>query len=103
MLSIRYKLLLTYLYLVGVLVLVSGWGIYHFVVLGRAVDRILVNNYKSILAAENMKEALERQDSAAQFHLAGHQTKAFAQYRHNRGRFVQEFTIAANNITEVGE
>ena len=77
--SLRYKLLLTYLFLVGVLVAVSGWGIYHFALLGRAVDRILVNNYKSILAVENMKEALERQDSAARFHLAGHQARALEQ------------------------
>lgn len=101
--SLRYKLLLTYLFLVGALMAVSAWGIYHFVVLGRAVDRILVNNYKSILAAENMKEALERQDSAAQFHLAGHQAKALEQYRRNRARFTAQFAIAAHNITEVGE
>jgi NtrC-family two-component system sensor histidine kinase KinB len=101
--SLRQRVLLSYLFLMLVLMLAGAWGIYHFVVLGRAVDRILRNNYRSILAAENMKEALERQDSAAMFHVAGHDQKARAQYLIYADRFRHQYLDAANNITEVGE
>jgi two-component system, NtrC family, sensor histidine kinase KinB len=101
--SLRQRVLLSYLFLMLVLMLAGAWGIYHFVVLGRAVDRILRNNYRSILAAENMKDALERQDSAAMFHVAGQDEKAWAQYRTHAARFGREYHDAANNLTEVGE
>jgi signal transduction histidine kinase len=101
--SLRLRLALTYLYLMGILGLVGAWGIYHFVVLGRAIDRILVDNYKSVGAAQSMKEALERQDSAALFHLAGHDALARRQFETNRHAFLRQYRIASGNVTEVGE
>src|SRR5262249_53600209 len=89
--------------LIFILLVVSLWGVYHFARLGRAIDIILVNNYKSILAAENMKEALERQDSAVMFFVAGQQAKARQQFTANSEKFLSEFDIAAHNITEKGE
>ncbi len=101
--SIKQKLRFSYGLLILILLVVSLWGVYHFARLGRAIDTILVNNYKSILAAENMKEALERQDSAVMFFVAGHPGKAKQQFATNSERFLSEFNIAANNITEKGE
>ena len=100
--SLKRKLALSYGLLIVIILAVSTWAIYHLVVLGRAVDVILVNNYKSIVAAENMKEALERQDSAAMFFIAGHPDQARAQFAANIDRFRQEFQVAANNITRAG-
>ena len=65
--GLKQKLAFSYGLLIIVIFAVSAWSIYHMVTLGRAIDVILINNYKSILAAENMKEALERQDSSALF------------------------------------
>ena len=101
--SLKRKLAVSYGLLIVIILAVSAWAIYHLVVLGRAVDVILLNNYKSIIAAENMKEALERQDSAALFFIAGHPDQARAQFAANAARFRQEFEVAANNITEPGE
>jgi NtrC-family two-component system sensor histidine kinase KinB len=101
--SLRQRVLLSYLCLMLVLMLAGAWGIYHFVVLGRAVDRILRNNYRSIVAAETMRDALERQDSAAMFHVAGQDAKAWAQYRIHAARFRAQYEVAAHNITEMGE
>ncbi len=101
--SLRRKLALSYSLLIVIILAVSGWAIYHLVHLGRAVDVILVNNYKSIVAAENMKEALERQDSAAMFFIASHGPRARQQFEENAVRFAAEFKIASNNITEPGE
>jgi signal transduction histidine kinase len=101
--SLRRKLAFSYCLLIIIILAVSAWSIYHFVQLGRAVDVILVNNYKSIIAAENMKEALERIDSSAMFHVASHSGKARQQFAENSKRFEDEFEVAASNITESGE
>lgn len=101
--SLRKKLALSYGLLILIIFAVSAWGIYRFSQLGRAIDVILVNNYRSILAAENMKEALERLDSASLFFIAGHGEKSKTQFLENSDKFVQQFEIAANNITEKSE
>jgi NtrC-family two-component system sensor histidine kinase KinB len=101
--TLRQKLAFSYGLLTLVMMGVSAVGIYHFVRLGRAVDTILANNYKSIIAAENMEEALERQDSAAMFFIAGHLDKARQQFSANVQKFTLQFEIAAHNVTEPGE
>ena len=101
--SLRRKLAFSYGLLIVFTLAVSAWGIYHLVHLGRAVDVILVNNYKSILAAENMKEALERIDSSAMFFVASHADKARQQFTENAKRFADELQVAASNLTEPGE
>src|SRR5712692_972643 len=101
--GLKQKLAFSYGLLIIVIFAVSAWSIYHMVTLGRAIDVILINNYKSILAAENMKEALERQDSSALFFIASQEAKAEGQFEENAQRFSSEYEIAANNITETGE
>ncbi len=101
--TIRQKLVFSYGILTLLLIGVSAVGIYNFVRLGRAVDTILSNNYKSIVAAEGMKEALAAQDSAVLVGLAGRPDKARQLLSTNAEKFDQEFQIAANNITEPGE
>ncbi len=101
--SLRKKLIASYGILIAMLLAVSVWSIYHLVNLGRAIDVILVDNYKSIVAAENMKEALERQDSAAFFFISGYTDKARQQFTANAETFTSEYQIAAANITEKGE
>jgi len=101
--SFRRELAFSYGLLIVVIFAVSAWSIYHLVHLGRAIDVILINNYKSIVAAENMKEALECQDSAAMFFLASHAEQARQQADDNSARFDREYQIAANNLIEEGE
>src|SRR5215813_13306631 len=101
--SLRRKLAFSYTLLIIIILAVSGWSIYHLVNLGRAIDVILVNNYKSIISAENMKEALERQDSSAQFFISGYTDKARQQFAANATKFEEEYQVAASNITEKGE
>lgn len=101
--SLRKKLLLSYALLVLAVILGGGWSIYHFTVFGRSVRLIMSNNYRSVVDAQRMKEALERQDSALTFDIAGNHPKAVAQYAANRERFARELADAAANITEAGE
>lgn len=68
------------------------------------VTRLIISeNYDSVVAAQDMKESLERQDSAAVFFLLGQQGRAQAQLREHRQRFDAAFDKAAHNITETGE
>jgi PAS domain S-box-containing protein len=50
-----------------------------------------------------MKEALERQDSASTFYIAGEVDRARQQFNRNVAQFQQQLEIAGNNITEPGE
>lgn len=70
---------------------------------GGVSRRIIENNYDSVVAAQEMKESLERQDSAALFLLLGERELADRQLREHRARFNAAFQKEANNITEPGE
>jgi len=101
--NVRTKLLLSYLIFVVALVLLGGWSALRLREMGGVSRRIISNNYDSVVAAQEMKESLERQDSAALFALLGAHDKAMAQLREHRKRFDDNFQKAANNITEIGE
>ena len=47
------------------------WAIVMFYGLGGNIDVVLRENYRSVLAAERMKEALERMDSGVMFAISG--------------------------------
>ena len=64
---------------------------------------ILADNYRSVLAAQRMKESLERMDSYAVFMLAGHPEGAEAGIARNRALFENELSVQEGNITEPGE
>src|SRR6476660_2116970 len=101
--SLRSKLLFSYLVFVAALVVLGAWGSWRLREMGGVSRRILSNNYDSVVAAQEMKESLERQDSAALFAPLAAREKAIAQLREHRARFDANFQKAANNITEVGE
>jgi len=89
--SVRTKLLLSYLIFVVALLLLGGWSALRLRDMGGVSRRIISNNYDSVVAAQEMKESLERQDSAALFALLGAREKAMAQLREHRKRFDDNF------------
>lgn len=101
--TLRTKVLLAQAPLALVLGLLGIASIGTVSVLGRQSERILADNYRSVLAAQRMKEALERLDSAAAFRVAGRPDKAASLESPNRARFEQELTAQEHNITEPGE
>ncbi|HXD31981.1 MAG TPA: ATP-binding protein [Pyrinomonadaceae bacterium] len=101
--SLRTKLLISYLIFIAALVVLGGWSAWRLREMGDVSRRIIANNYDSVVAAQEMKESLERQDSAALFALLGARDRAMSQLREHRARFDANFQKAANNITEVGE
>jgi NtrC-family two-component system sensor histidine kinase KinB len=101
--NLRAKLLFGYLIFVASLVVLGGWSAWWLREMGGVSRRIIANNYDSVVAAQEMKESLERQDSAALFALLGARDKAMTQLREHRARFDANLHKAENNITEVGE
>jgi len=85
------------------MVFVLIWAFFNLRQLGKASDAILRENYRSILAAENMVYALERQDSAILLILLGFETEGWNQFRENEGQFFQWLGRAKDNITIEGE
>jgi PAS domain S-box-containing protein len=88
---------------ISALVLLGAWSAWRLHDMGKVSRRIISENYDSVVAAQEMKESLERQDSAALFALLGARERALTQLREHRARFDQNLQKAANNITEPGE
>ena len=101
--TLKKKILVGY----GVAFLLMGlvvvWAVTNLVSLGKASDAILRENYRSILAAENMVDALERQDSGVLLVFLGDSEKGIHQYRENEAMFLQWLARAKDNITIQGE
>ena len=101
--NLRSKLLISFFIFVVALIALGGLSAWRLREMGGVSRRIISNNYDSVVAAQEMKESLERQDSAALFALLGARDKAISQLREHRARFDANFQKAANNITEIGE
>jgi signal transduction histidine kinase len=101
--SLRAKLLATYLVFVAALASLGAWSAWRLEQAAAVSERILSENYESVVAAQSMKESLERQDSAALFAELGRTERATRQLDEHRKRFDAAFARAAGNITEPGE
>ncbi|MBE9048137.1 HAMP domain-containing protein [Pleurocapsales cyanobacterium LEGE 10410] len=101
--KLRNKILLGYSLPLALVVLVGGWGITNLLRLGQASKAILQENYNSILAAENLIDALERQDSAILLFLLENRDRGSQQFRQNQIEFLKWLGRAEGNITIAGE
>ena len=101
--NIRTKLLIGYLVFTATLVILGGWSAWHLREMGGVSRNIIANNYDSVVAAQDMRDSLERQNSAALFALLGHREQALKRLSDYRTRFDATLQGAANNITEPGE
>jgi len=102
-LSLRQKLALGF---GGLLVIIAAIGIHNIsriTALGQSIDVILRENYRSVVACQEMKEALERMDSGAVFVLLGAEQKGNDQIARNDTRFEKALQVASGNITLPGE
>jgi two-component system, NtrC family, sensor histidine kinase KinB len=101
--GLRARLLTGYAVFIAALVLLGAWSAWRLHDMGKVSRRIISENYDSVIAAQEMKESLERQDSAVLFALIGAREKALAQLHEHRTRFDANFRKAESNITEIGE
>lgn len=101
--TLKKKILIGYGVAFALMGLVVAWAVTNLVSLGKATDAILSENYRSILAAENMVDALERQDSGMLLMFLGDTEKGIAQFRENEAVFLEWLARAKDNITIQGE
>ncbi len=101
--TLRTRLLLAQGPLALALALVGVLAVATLADLGKSGERILADNYRSVLAAQRMKEAIERIDSAALFLVIGEDARGLRQAAENRPRFESELRAEEENITEPGE
>ncbi len=103
MVGIRQKMSFGFGGLFLILLLVGIQSIALLTELGESIDVILRENYQSVIACQDMKEALERMDSAALFTLLGHRRDAASVIEQNDRKFESALAIELHNITLPGE
>jgi signal transduction histidine kinase len=101
--TFKAKLILAQAPLAIALALVGGISATVTTRLGEQSANIFADNYRSVRAAERMKESLERIGGFPLLVLAGHQIKSVADISQLRRTFESELRVEENNITEPGE
>src|SRR5512137_752691 len=99
MLGLRHKISLGFGSLLVIILVIGTQSIHHLSRLGDSIDVILRENYRSVLACQQMKESLERIDSGTLFVLLGHTDQGRALIRDNRASFESSLETELHNIT----
>ncbi len=103
MIGIRQKLMLAFGGLIAVVTAIGTMTLSQIDSLGLAIDVILKENYRSVVACQDMKEALERIDSGLLFTLAGNQAQGTRLIGEYTPRFRAALDVELGNITLAGE
>ncbi|MFH1059053.1 MAG: ATP-binding protein [Pseudomonadota bacterium] len=101
--SLRWKILVGYGVGLLAVALICAWAVVNLWRLSFAAERILKENYASILAADNMLAALERQDSAVLLLVLGFGPEGERQFRDGQAQVWQWLGRAKANVTIAGE
>ena len=101
--TLKKKILIGYGVAFVLMGLVVAWAVVNLVSLGQASNAILRENYRSILAAENMVDELERQDSGILLLFLGDAERGISQFRESEAIFLGWLARAKDNITVRGE
>lgn len=101
--GLQKKLSLGFGGLLLIIVIIGIQGILHLTRLGESIDVILRENYRSVVACQEMKEALERIDSGILFVLLGDGDKGIELIRRNLVSFEKALKVESNNVTMPGE
>ena len=103
MLGLRQKISLGFAGLLIIILVIGIQSIIQLSRLGDSIDVILRENYRSVIACQEMKEALERIDSGILFSLQGYTPKGHEQIQINEQTFEKALKAELNNITLPGE
>lgn len=99
MLGLRQKLSLGFGGLLLIILIIGIQSISHLTQLGQSIDVILRENYRSVIACQEMKESLERMDSGILFVLLGEKEKGTELIQKNEAAFEKALRAELNNIT----
>lgn len=101
--SLRARLLLASAPIALALALLASYVVGTVRELGRASQTILAENFRSVLAAQRISEALERLDDAALLSAAGRPGPVRAELERRVQEVERELAVEEANITEAGE
>ncbi len=101
--TLRIKLLLSFSLFIAALLGLGIWSAMRLSAMGENSRLIIANNFDSVIAAQEMKESLERQDSDALFIIVNQRERALKLLPQHRQQFDAAYEKAARNITEPGE
>ena len=97
--SLRQKLALGFGGILLVIAVIGVHNITRITALGQSIDVILRENYRSVVACQEMKEALDRMDSGAVFVLLGAEEKGNEQIARHEALFEKALQAETGNIT----
>lgn len=103
MIGIGQKLMLGFGGLLAIVAVVGVLTMAQIDHLGQAIDVILKENYRSVVACQDMKESLERMDSGILFTLAGNEAEGTRLIEEHTTRFRAALAAELGNITLPGE
>jgi len=103
MLGIRQKLMLGFAGLSAIVVVIGVLTMVQLGDLGGAIDVILRENYRSVIACQEMKESLERIDSGLMFYFVGRQAESRRDIEKYTAEFQKALDTELHNITMPGE
>ena len=103
MLGLRHKLSLGFGGLLLIIVIGGIQSIVQFKELGQSIDVILRENYRSVVACQEMKEALERIDNGILSIFLGNPQEGRESIRKNKAIFDKALDVELHNITVPGE
>jgi two-component system sensor histidine kinase KdpD len=101
--GLRQKLSLGFGGLFLIILIIGVQSIVKLSELGQSIDVILRENYRSVIACQDMKESIERIDSGALFTLLGYEQEGATLITDNLGKFEKALRLEGNNITVPGE
>ena len=99
MLGLRQKLSFGFGGLLLIILIIGIQSISHLTQLGQSIDVILRENYRSVIACQEMKESLERMDSGILFVLLGEKEKGTELLQRNEATFKKALQVELDNIT----
>lgn len=99
MLGLRHKISLGFGALLVISLVIGTQSIVQLSRLGVSIDVILRENYRSVLACQEMKEALERTDSGVLFVLLGRARDGEGLVRANLAAFEKSLQVELGNVT----
>jgi NtrC-family two-component system sensor histidine kinase KinB len=103
MFGIRQKVILGFAGLLIIILIIGIQSISTLGGLGESIDVILRENYRSVIACQEMKEGLERIDSGLLFTLLGDRVQGEDLISKNQAVFEKALQTELNNITVPGE
>jgi two-component system, NtrC family, sensor histidine kinase KinB len=103
MIGIRQRIMIGFGSLLAVIAVIGVMTMEQIRDLGQTLDIILRENYRSVIACQDMKESLERIDSGILFTLTGKDADGNDLIKENSIKFQKALDVELNNITIPGE